>query len=156
MSHTNIMVHAVWGTKNRHPFLTPEIKQKLCSHIEENALTKGIHIDTINGDSDHLHALMWLKGDLSIATQMQLIKGEATHWINSKKLIKNQFGWSDEYFAESVSPHELDGIRAYIKNQEEHHRKVSFKEEYDKLLTSSDFTQWLKPDHVPGNSAEAE
>src|SRR4249920_2872295 len=114
MSHTNIMVHAVWGTKNRYPFLTPDVKQKVCNHIKENARNKGIFIDSINGDTDHLHSLMGLKRDLSIATQMQLIKGECAHWINSNRLIKNQFGWSDEYFAESVSPGDLNGVRAYI------------------------------------------
>ena len=98
---------------------------------------------------------MSLKRDLSIATQMQLIKGECAHWINASKLIKNQFGWSDEYFAESVSPSELDGVRAYIKNQEEHHRRISFKEEYEKLLKSSEFSQWLKPDQASDNSAQA-
>ncbi len=74
MSHTNIMIHAVWGTKNRHPFLTTDIKQKVCNHIKENASTKGIFIDSNNGDTDHLHSLMSLKRDLSIATQMQSIK----------------------------------------------------------------------------------
>ena len=156
MSHTNIMVHAVWGTKNRYPFLTGDIKQKVCNHIRENALTKGIFIDSINGDTDHLHSLMGLKRDLSIATQVQLIKGESAHWINSNKLIKNHFGWSDEYFVESVSPRELDGVRAYIKNQEEHHRKIPFKEEYEKLMESSEFSQWLKPDQASDNSAQAE
>ena len=156
MSHVNVMVHAVWGTKNRHPFLTPDIKQKVCNHIKENARIKDFFIDSINGDTDHLHSLMSLKRDISIATQMQLIKGESAHWINSNKLIKTQFGWSDEYFAESVSPRHLDGVRAYIKNQEEHHRKISFKEEFEKLLKSTEFSQWLKRDHISDNSVKAE
>jgi REP element-mobilizing transposase RayT len=156
MSHTNIMVHAVWGTKNRYPFLTPEIKQKLCNHIRENARKKGIHIDTINGHTEHMHSLMGLKRDLSIATQMQLIKGESAYWSNLNKLFKNHFGWADEYFAESVSPSQLDGVRAYIRNQEEHHRKISFKEEFEELLKTLEFCQGPKPTDASENSAEAE
>jgi REP element-mobilizing transposase RayT len=134
MSHVNLMAHGVWGTKNRYPFLTNELRREVCAHITENAKTKGIHIDTINGHTDHLHALMSLKPDISISTQMQLIKGESTHWINLNKSLKIHFGWASEYFAESVNPHELDRIRAYINNQEEHHRRISFKEEYEDLL----------------------
>ena len=144
MSYTNIMVHAVWGRKSRYPYLTPHIKQQVCKHIRENALTKGIHIDSINGDADHLHSLMALKRDLSIATQMQLIKGECAYWINSNNLIKNKFGWADEYFAESVSPKDLDRVRAYIKIQEQHHHKISFQEEYEQLLKSDEFGQLPK------------
>ena len=86
------MVHGVWGTKNRQPVLTTEIRKKLCAHIKENAKTKGIYIDTINGHIDHLHALMSMKTDISMSTQMQLIKGESAHWINQNQLLKNHFG----------------------------------------------------------------
>ena len=138
MSYVNLMVHAVWGTKNRHAVLFPEVKKKVCDHIKENARSKGIFVDTINGHTDHLHSLMSLKRDLSLSTQMQLIKGESAHWINLNKLTKSHFGWADEYYAESVAPCDLDNVRAYINNQEEHHRKITFKEEYERLLKGLD------------------
>jgi len=82
------MVHAVWGTKNRQHILSPDLRSKVCSHIKENAKTKGIDIDSINGHTDHLHSLMSLSPELSISTQMQLIKGKTSHWINANQLLR--------------------------------------------------------------------
>ena len=139
MSHVNIMVHGVWGTKNRYPYLTKELKEKVCNHIRENAKTKGIYIDTINGHHDHLHSLMSLKPDLSISTQMQLIKGESSNWLNRNELLRSHFGWASEYYAESVSPDQIERVRAYINNQEEHHRKMTFQQEYEQFIKGLTF-----------------
>jgi REP element-mobilizing transposase RayT len=79
------MVHAVWGTKNRYPFLTKEIRQTLYEHIRQNAKSKQIFIDSINGVEDHIHVLLGLNADMSIAKTIQLIKGEASFWINKQK-----------------------------------------------------------------------
>ena len=62
---------------------------------------------------------------------MQLIKGEASHWANNERLFSRKLDWADEYFAASVSDFDLLKVRAYIANQDEHHKKVSFQEEYD-------------------------
>ena len=72
---------------------------------------------------------------------MQLIKGESSFWINKNKIIKRQFEWADEYFASSVSEDKLDIVRAYIINQQEHHKKVAFKDEYGKFLKQFGFVQ---------------
>lgn len=134
MSYVNISVHAVWGTKNRRPILNNELRKQVCDHIKQNGKSQGIFIDTIDGHTDHLHSLMSLRADLSIKEQMQLIKGESSHWINESSLVKDHFGWASEYFAESVSPKNMDRVRAYINNQQDHHRKISFQEEYDNFL----------------------
>lgn len=69
------MIHAVWGTKNRSPYLTNDVRIKTIQHIRENAKSKQIHIDTINGHDDHLHCLFGLNADMNISKVMQLIKG---------------------------------------------------------------------------------
>ena len=134
MSHVKIWVHAVWGTKSHFPYLTKEIKEKIISHIRENANNKGIYVNKINGHRDHLHALIGLNADKSIAQTMQLIKGECAFWINKNKITSEKFEWADEYFAASVSESDLDRVVFYINNQEEHHKKSTFMEEYEKFM----------------------
>lgn len=139
MSFVKVMVHAVWGTKNRHPFLTKEIRQKVISHIKENAHKKQIFIDTLNGQKEHLHCLFGLNTDITIAKTLQLIKGESAYWINKEKLTKSKFEWADEYFAVSVSESQLEKVRAYINNQKEHHKKVTFTWEYEGFIKKYNF-----------------
>ena len=141
MAFVKIWIHAVWGTKNREPVLENAILESVCDHIKENAKLKSIFIECINGYSDHLHCLMLLNADTSISKQMQLIKGESSFWINKNKIIKGRFEWADEYFASSVSEDKLDIARAYIMNQQEHHKKVTFKDEYEKFLKHFGFDQ---------------
>ncbi len=61
---------------------------------------------------------------------MQLIKGESSYWINKQNMCKRKFEWQDEYFAASVSESMVEKVRDYINNQEEHHKKKSFQDEY--------------------------
>jgi REP element-mobilizing transposase RayT len=136
------MVHAVWGTKNRYPFLTKEIRQTLYEHIRQNAKSKLIFIDSINGVEDHIHVLLGLNADMSIAKTIQLIKGEASFWINKQKITSSSFKWADEYYAVSVSEGQLDKVREYISIQEEHHRKKTFREECDEFLKHHDFNKF--------------
>ena len=141
MAFVKIWIHAVWGTKNREPVLEKGKLESVCDHIKENGKLKGIFIECVNGYSDHLHCLMLLNADTSISKQMQLIKGESSFWINKNKVIKGQFEWADEYFASSVSEDKLDIVKAYILNQQEHHKKVTFKDEYEKFLKHFGFVQ---------------
>ena len=134
MSHIKIWVHAVWGTKKRYPYLTKEIKTKVISHIMENAKSKEIYINRLNGHTEHLHALIALNGDMSIAQVMQLIKGESAFWINKNKITEQDFKWCHKYYAASVDQSSLRRVRAYIDNQEEHHRKTIFVDEFEEFL----------------------
>ncbi len=133
------MIHAVWSTKSRYPFLTKEIKDKVISHIRENAKKQQIFIDKLNGHTEHLHCLFGLNADITIAKTLQLIKGESSHWINKQKLTNIKFEWADEYFAVSVSESLLDKVRAYIEGQEEHHKKITFIQEYEEFIKKYNF-----------------
>lgn len=142
MPHIQVYIHFVWSTKNRVPYLnSPELRKKVWQHILENAKAKGIFVDFVNGHSDHCHCLVSLGNDQAIKTVMQLIKGESSFWINQNKLTTQKFEWQDEYYAASVSPARLDVVRQYIKNQEEHHRKKSFHEEYRELIEKFNFNR---------------
>jgi len=118
---------------------TKELREKVWNHIRENAKSKGIFIDFINGYADHCHCLISLGIDQSIQKIIQLIKGESSYWINKNKLTKEKFEWQDEYFAVSVSESMLEKVREYIKKQEEHHRKKTFQEEYEEFILKYGF-----------------
>jgi len=141
MAYVKIWIHAVFGTKDRFPYFTKEIKQTIIDHIKENSKKKEIFIDCINGGNDHLHCLIALNADMSISKAMQLIKGESSFWINKEKVTATKFEWADEYYAESISESSLNNVRDYIKNQEQHHRKSSFSEDYEKFMKESGFGQ---------------
>ena len=134
MSFSKIMVHSVWGTKFRRPVLANGILSKVCNHIKENARKQKIFIDTINGHDDHLHCLAELNKKFSISKQMQLIKGESSHWVNTNRLLPRGFSWAEDYYAVSVREDDLDRVRAYINNQQEHHRKITFQEEWESFV----------------------
>jgi putative transposase len=146
MSFVKVYIHFVWSTKNREPFLDSlKIRQKVWQHIKENAKEKGINIDFVNGFSDHCHCLISLDVNQNIHSIVKMIKGESSFWINNSCLLKDlpnysgnihapKFEWQKEYFAISVSESLIQAVRNYIKNQEEHHSKTSFENEYEKII----------------------
>lgn len=143
MPFVKVHIHFVWSTKNRRPFLnTKELRTKVWNHILDNAKEKGIFIDFINGYSDHCHCLISLGLDQTIQKVMQLVKGESSFWINKNGLLDEKFEWQDEYFAVSVSESMIEKVRKYIANQEEHHKKKSFQEEYDELIAKYGFERF--------------
>ena len=143
MPFVKVMIHAVWGTKSRQPLLIKSIKEKVLTHIKQNAKEKGIYIDSINCVEDHIHLLFGLNADLSLSKSMQLIKGESSFWINRENITTTKFEWADEYYAASVSESQLQKVRDYIHNQEEHHRKKTFTEECDEFLLKLGFRKNL-------------
>ncbi len=133
-------VHLIWSTKNRQPVLQMEYRTKIFEHIKSNARKKDIYLDTIGGYIQHVHALISLGSDQTISKIAQLIKGESAFWVNNKSGMKLRLEWQEEYIAISVSEPVVNTVREYIRNQEEHHRKKSFEEEYDELLRQHGFS----------------
>ena len=103
-------------------------------------MKKDIYIDSIDGGKEHLHALVSLGAKQSVSNVAQLLKGEASFWINKENLVKGKFEWQDKYFAISVSESILSKVRTYIRNQEEHHGAKSFSEEYDFFMERYGFS----------------
>ena len=143
MPFVKVYIHFVWTTKNRYPYLnSKELRLKVWEHIRENSKSKGIFVDFVSGHADHCHCLVSLGINQTIQKIMQLIKGESSYWINKSQLTAEKFEWQDEYYAVSVSESVLDRVRKYIKNQEDHHRKKSFQEEYEEFIEKFGFQKF--------------
>ena len=139
MGCVKIWVHLVWTTKNREPILTKEVRWELFSHIRENAENKGIYLDFINGYLEHVHCLISMGSGQNIDKILMLLKGESSYWINKNKILGGKFEWQDDYFAVSVSESTVNQVRDYIKNQESHHKKKSFNDEYQEFIRKYKF-----------------
>jgi REP element-mobilizing transposase RayT len=142
MAYVKNWLHCVWGTKDRLPYLSEKIIHDVLSHIKINAKEKGIYLDSLNGHKDHLHCLLSLNPDQSLSKVMQLIKGEASYWINRNGLMKYKFEWAEEYFGVSISESDLNKVRNYINNQKEHHRIRTWEEEYNRLMADCGFDKF--------------
>ncbi len=140
MPYVRIWIHLIWSTKNREAMLGKELRSTLFDHIEVNAGKKEIYLDTIGGHIDHVHTLISLGSDQTIAQISQLLKGESSHWANQNSLARTRLEWQEEYIAVSVSESAVEDVRDYIRTQEEHHRKKSFAEEYQELLKKSGYS----------------
>ena len=114
MPYIKVLIHYIWSTKNRQHSISKDLKPLLLQHIKENSIKKGIFIDTLNCISDHIHLLVSLGSEQTIAKSAMLIKGESSFWVNKQKLIKTNFEWQDEYIALSVSYSATYKVRSYI------------------------------------------
>ena len=139
MPFTKIIIHAVWATKDRKPLMNKQNKDILCQHLIEYAASKSIYIYAVNGHHDHIHCLLALAPEQNIATVMNLLKGESSHWANKNLKFPEKFGWQDEYFAVSVSKSHFEVVKNYIFRQEEHHAKKTFQEEYEEFIKNYEF-----------------
>jgi REP element-mobilizing transposase RayT len=144
MSFVRIWIHAVWRTKHNGKILLKEPRKRLFAHIKENAKLKKIYIDSIDGSVDHVHCLMGLNRELSIAGQMKLIKGESAFWANQNHLLDHKLEWGRDYYAVSVSESLVGQVRKYIWNQEQHHKDdMTYETECNKLFSSNDYYEDL-------------
>jgi len=114
--------------------LFDKIRKDVFFHIKEYATEKDFHLDMINGTEDHLHCLLSLNPKFAISDIVNELKGESSHWINEQNMMKVKFTWQRGFGAFSVSESNVKLVRKYILNQEKHHRKMSFKQEWESLL----------------------
>jgi len=133
-SFTQIYIHYVFIAKSRMEYFKPEYKKKIYPYIVGIAKEHHCYIHSINGGIDHIHILLSLAADKSIAQIAQLLKGNCSKHINDEKLYPFRFEWQAGYGAFSVSQSNLDRVKQYIDNQETHHQKVKLREEYLSLL----------------------
>ena len=131
MSHTytNILIHALFSTKDRQPSLSPEIRDETFRYLGGTINALGGQSLLVNGPRDHVHMLFLHPRTLSIADLMQKVKANSSGWVKDRWPARRHFGWQTGYAAFSVSKSHVDQVKRYIRNQEEHHRKISFIEE---------------------------
>ena len=131
MSHTytNILIHALFSTKDRQPLLTPEIRDELFRYLGGAINELRGQSLLVNGPRDHVHMFFVQPRTLSIADVMEKVKGNSSGWVKDRWPARRHFGWQTGYAAFSVSKSHVEQVKRYIRNQEEHHRKVSYLEE---------------------------
>ena len=134
MSYVSSYVHCVFSTKERRPLITAQLRQRLCPYLGGIARENKIKALSIGGVADHVHLLLSLPATMTVAKAMQLIKGGSSKWVHKTFPEQRLFGWQTKYGAFSVSVSQLDGVIEYIETQEEHHRTMSFQEEFIALL----------------------
>lgn len=143
MSHSvnNIWIHAIWATKERRRLISLSIEQAIHSFISDQFRELGCPVRIINGMPDHIHALFLLHPQKSISDVIKQIKGSSSHFINQKDLIPEKFAWQTGYAAYSVSESITERVYFYIRNQKNHHNKVSFQKEYEEFLIKNGLYQ---------------
>lgn len=133
-TYINLLVHTVFSTKNRQPYITPTLRERLYPYIGGIARENEFKTLCIGGVADHIHILLSLNSYVPIAKAVQLIKGSSSKWIHDTFPEQKLFSWQEGYGAFSISISQIDATRKYIENQEEHHRKIGFREEYLEFL----------------------
>lgn len=128
MAHTftSLYTHIVFGTKDREPMVPRDLD--VHSYIGGIVRNLGGTALKVGGMPDHVHLLVRLKPTLAISDAVEKLKGSSSKWINDQ--VKTRFQWQKGYSAFSVSPSATDAVIRYIANQAEHHRVISFAEEY--------------------------
>jgi putative transposase len=133
-TYTQIHVQVVFSVKDRTCIINKHWKNELYKYISGIVQNHGHKILAINGMPDHIHIFLGMRPNQSLSNLLQDVKGDSSKWINQKKFIPGHFSWQEGYGAFSYSRSHVDRVIDYIKNQENHHNKISFIEEYIDLL----------------------
>ena len=128
-TYTNILVHALFSTKLRQPWLKTDIREEIFCYLGGAVNALGGQSLLVNGPGDHVHMLFVQPPVLSLSTLMEKVKANSSGWVKERWPDRGYFGWQTGYAAFSVSRSHVEQVKRYIRNQEEHHRKVSFQEE---------------------------
>lgn len=133
-NYTQIHLQLVFAVKYRAALIEDTWKEDLYRYISGIIEQQRHKLIIINGVKDHIHILIGLRPHQSLSELMQDIKGSSSKWINENKLARKRFAWQEGYGAFSYSRSHLPNVIRYIQNQEEHHRKTKFTDEYRAFL----------------------
>ena len=133
-TYTQIHLQLIFAVKYRKALINKNWKDELYKYITGIIQKQKHKLIIINGIEDHLHILVGFKPHQSLSDLMKDIKGSSSAWINEKNFTQARFAWQEGYSAFSYSHSHLTNVIRYIENQENHHRKISFIEEYKTFL----------------------
>ena len=138
MSHTfaRIHIHVIFSTKGRQKLIPKERQSRLWSYMAGICRNKGIEPIAINGTDNHVHLLFHLPPTMALAKAVNLIKANSSRWMREGR---RRFFWQDGYGAFSVSESNTDAVIKYIRDQEKHHRKRTYEQEYVAFLRKHRF-----------------
>jgi len=133
-TYTQIYLQFVFAVQDRVSLIQSDWKDELYKYITGIVQTNKHKLITINGMPNHLHVFVGYKPHQLIPDLLQDIKGSSSGWINSRNFVKGKFRWQEGYGAFSYSHSHIDNVVKYIMNQEKHHKKRTFGEEYIEIL----------------------
>ncbi len=133
-TYTQILYQIVYSTKDRKPVLKEEKQAMLFKYLWGILKNKKCHVYRINGVEDHIHIVTHLHPTVALSSLIKDMKIASSKWIKEKNLFPDFSGWQDGYGAFTYSIKDKDRLIEYVKNQKEHHKTKSFKEEYIELL----------------------
>ena len=136
MSHSYacLMAHAVFSTKDRTPIIAGECRDRLYPYLGGIARELGAKALTIGGTADHVHLLLSLPPTLCAADVLRDLKANSSRWVHETWPDRRDFAWQTGYGVFSVSESAREGVARYIEEQESHHRRMTFQEEFIVLL----------------------
>ena len=137
-TYSQIYIQTVFAVSERQSLIQPDFKEELYKYITGIVKNQGQKLISINGMSDHVHILIGLRPAMALADLVKEIKSDSTNFINKKKWVHGRFSWQEGYGAFSYGHSQLDTIIRYIQNQEKHHSRRSFRDEYLSLLRKFD------------------
>lgn len=129
-TYSQIYIQIVFAVCGRENLIRAEWKEELYKYITGIVTNHGQKLIAIGGIADHIHILIGFKPNFEISKLVQEIKANSSRFINQKRLVKGKFSWQEGFGAFSYSRSQLDTVIRYIRNQEQHHAKHSFKEEF--------------------------
>ena len=133
-TYHQVYIQVVFAVKYRKAVLHKEWRETVFGVIGNLINETGCKTIIVNGVEDHVHCFLGLKPTVSISELMKTVKAKSSKYINDHKLLLNRFEWQEGYGVFSYSQSQIDNVYKYIANQEKHHQKESFKEEYLKYL----------------------
>lgn len=147
-SYVSCLLHCVFTTKRREPWLTPEIRERLWPYLAGIGREHDMAVISVGGVADHVHVLLSLPSTLPIAKALQLLKGNSSKWLHETFPRMADFGWQGGYGAFSVGVSGIEATTRYIKQQEQHHRARSFRDELVLMLRKHriQFEDWMLDD----------
>jgi len=133
-SFNSCLIHCVWSTKNRVSFLDSDLLARLPAYLGGIARENKMKSLAVGGVADHVHLLISLPSTLSVAKGIQLLKGNSSKWIHDAFPRLTSFEWQKGYGAFSIGISGVEPTVAYIRNQTEHHKQRTFREEFEAML----------------------
>ena len=133
-TYHQVYIHVVFAVKSRDGLLSKEWQSKIFGVIGTLINETGCKTFIVNGLEDHVHCLIGLKPDVSISELMKSVKAKSSKYINDNQLTRGIFEWQEGYDVFSYSQSHVDMVYKYIENQEEHHKRKTFREEYLEFL----------------------
>lgn len=133
-TYHQIYIQTVFPVKFRKACIQPEWRTKLFAVIGNLINETGCKTIIVNGVEDHVHCFFGLKPSISVSEVMKNAKAKSSKWINENDFLEQEFAWQPGFGAFSYSRSHIDNVYNYIKNQEAHHKKQTFREEYLEFL----------------------